>query len=81
MTYMYLLFADEEHSIEIKVVCHYIPEMAERTKTLDTAAIFTDMSKLGFLLVCNYTFTRKYVNNVGGSWIATFVNHFSINMT
>lgn len=78
---MYLLFADEEHSIEIKMICHYIPEMAERTKGLDIASVIKDMSKLGFLLVCNYTFTRKYVNNVGGSWIATFVNHYSINTT
>jgi len=51
--------------------------MAEKKK-LQSA--FTDISKFGDMLVCNYTFTRKYVNNVGGSWIATFVNHFSINV-
>ncbi|XP_012062273.1 PREDICTED: uncharacterized protein LOC105625253 [Atta cephalotes] len=68
---------DEDHSIQIKTIFHYIPGMAEKKK-LESA--FTDISKFGDMLVCNYTFTRKYVNNVGGSWIATFVNHFSINV-
>lgn len=30
-------------------------------------------------LVCNYTFTRKYINNIGGPWIATFVNHYTVS--
>ncbi|XP_011158660.1 uncharacterized protein LOC105195111 isoform X1 [Solenopsis invicta] len=71
---------DKEHSIEFKMICHYIPGMTEKKQMLERAN-FTDLSKLGNLLVCNYTFTRKYVNNIGGSWIATFVNHFSINLS
>ncbi|KAG5317006.1 MAIP1 protein, partial [Acromyrmex heyeri] len=51
-------------------------DMAERK----SAFTFADMSNFTKILVCNYTFTRKYVNNIGGSWIATFVNHYSINV-
>ncbi|XP_024890561.1 uncharacterized protein LOC112466609 [Temnothorax curvispinosus] len=67
---------DEEHSIEIKTICHYIPEKAKKQQRLQT---MTDILKLEDLVMCNYTFTRKYVNNIGGPWIATFVNHYSIN--
>ncbi|XP_012522763.1 uncharacterized protein LOC105828795 [Monomorium pharaonis] len=71
---------DEEHSIEFKMICHYFPtDMVER-KMLENLT-FKDFSKLESFLICNYTFTRKYVNNIGGSWIATFVNHFSGIMT
>ncbi|KAG5317424.1 MAIP1 protein, partial [Pseudoatta argentina] len=67
---------DKDHSVQIKIILHYIPGMAERK----SAFTFADMSKFTKILVCNYTFTRKYVNNIGGSWIATFVNHYSINV-
>lgn len=30
-------------------------------------------------IICNYTFIRKYVDNVGGPWIVTFVNHHSMS--
>jgi len=74
------LSSDEEHSIQIKMICHYIPGMAEKKKRLEEGSeMFANLSKLADLLVCNYTFTRKYVNNIGGPWIATFVNHYSIN--
>ncbi|XP_018376473.1 PREDICTED: uncharacterized protein LOC108769784 [Trachymyrmex cornetzi] len=69
---------DIYNSIQIKTIFHYIPGMGEKKK-LEPASTFTDISKFGDMLICNYIFTRKYVNNVGGSWIATFVNHYSIN--
>lgn len=75
----YLLFTGEEHSIQFKMICHYIPGLVEKKKKMWEETSFSDFSKLENLLVCNYTFTRKYVNNVGGSWIATFVNHYSSN--
>ncbi|XP_043252976.1 m-AAA protease-interacting protein 1, mitochondrial-like isoform X2 [Colletes gigas] len=31
----------------------------------------------GHSVACNYTFQRKYVNGVGGSWLITVVNHFT----
>lgn len=68
-----ILFAGEEHFIEIKMICHYIPNLAEKMR-------LQEIPKLTDLLVCNYTFTRKYVNNVGGSWIASFVNHYTTVM-
>ncbi|KAG5313435.1 MAIP1 protein, partial [Acromyrmex insinuator] len=70
---------DKDHSVQIKMILHYIPGMAER-KNRKSAFTFADMSKFTNILVCNYTFTRNYVNNIGGSWIATFVNHYSINV-
>lgn len=74
----YLLFTDEEHSIQFKMICHYIPGLAEKKKIWEEAP-FSNLSKFNYFLVCNYTFARKYVNNVGGPWIATFVNHYSDN--
>ncbi|KAL0134813.1 hypothetical protein PUN28_001527 [Cardiocondyla obscurior] len=70
----------EESYIEIKTICHYIPNKAEQKEILDSITSFSDLSKLKELLICNYVFTRKYVNNVGGPWIATFINHYSVNV-
>ncbi|KAL6259159.1 hypothetical protein P5V15_009080 [Pogonomyrmex californicus] len=67
----------EEHSIEVKAICQYIPGFGNEKKT-DMMSV-TQFFQRGKFLVCNYTFVRKYVNNVGGPWIATFVNHYSIN--
>lgn len=72
--YVYLLFVDKEHSIEIKIILHYIPA---KTRNKLKTATFIDRINPEKILICNYTFTRKYVNNVGGPWIATFVNHFT----
>lgn len=72
---------DEEHSIQIKLMCHYIPDYAEKKKKMevDSPRNVSFTSVLKDFLVCNYTFTRKYVNNIGGPWIATFINHYSVD--
>ncbi|XP_072756310.1 m-AAA protease-interacting protein 1, mitochondrial [Anoplolepis gracilipes] len=67
---------DEEHSIQITTSCHYIQGLAEKkSKIMSGVLDFTAMTKH---IVCNYTFTRKYVNNIGGPWIASFVNHYTM---
>lgn len=70
-----------EHSIEIATTCHYMPGLSEiRNKLLGEK--FQDLKKNSEsykFLACNYRFTRNYVNNVGGPWIATLVNHFSMS--
>ncbi|XP_020289930.1 uncharacterized protein LOC109857727 isoform X2 [Pseudomyrmex gracilis] len=67
----------DEHSIKVTITCHYIPGLAEKKEKLMSKG-FLDFSTPPDHLVCNYTFTRKYVNNVGGPWIATFVNHYTV---
>jgi len=80
---MDVFFADKEHSIEIKIILHYIPaKTRDKLKTTFKATFkptFKNITQImnSEFLVCNYTFTRKYVNNVGGPWIATFVNHYT----
>ncbi|XP_011864708.1 PREDICTED: uncharacterized protein LOC105560314 [Vollenhovia emeryi] len=69
-----IVVADKEHSIEIKTLCTYFP--AGRYKDLTKLSINTMLSAN---LFCNYTFIRKYVNNVGSPWIVTFVNHCTLN--
>lgn len=66
-----------EHSIEITTTVYYVPGI-HTTGKFDTtgAKLSAYVSSDSDFLVCNYTFTRKYVNNVGGPWIATFVNHY-----
>lgn len=77
---IYFLFTDEEHSIEMKVIYHHAPDFAEQVKSSGKMGAFILFpSTLRDSLICNYIFVRKYVNNVGGPWIATFVNHYSIN--
>ncbi|KAM0735614.1 m-AAA protease-interacting protein 1, mitochondrial [Formica fusca] len=67
----------EEHSIKITIICHYIQGLAEKKNKMMSGMVdFTTSTKH---LVCNYTFTRKYVNNIGGPWIATFVNHYTVS--
>ncbi|KAL6438086.1 hypothetical protein ACFW04_004375 [Cataglyphis niger] len=65
----------EEHSIKITIICHYIQGLAEKKNKMMTGMIDFTIAKH---LICNYTFTRKYVNNIGGPWIATFVNHYTM---
>lgn len=77
---MYLLFSDEEHLIEIKFICHYVPGINEKKKRGEETFSLFDLQTEG-LIVCNYTFTRKYLNNVGGPWLATFVNHYGVGLT
>lgn len=68
----------EEHSIKITTICHYIQGLAEKKNKMMMSGLidFTTSTKH---LVCNYTFTRKYINNIGGPWIATFVNHYTVS--
>ncbi|CAL1688792.1 unnamed protein product [Lasius platythorax] len=67
----------EEHSIKITIICHYVQGLAEkRNKIMGGVIDFTTSTEH---LVCNYTFIRKYVNNIGGPWIATFVNHYTVS--
>ncbi|XP_018405557.1 PREDICTED: uncharacterized protein C2orf47 homolog, mitochondrial-like [Cyphomyrmex costatus] len=70
---------NEDHSIQVKTIFHYVPGMIKKKKL--ESFTFTDISNVRDMLICNYTFTRKYINNIGGPWIATFVNHYSINVT
>ncbi|XP_014476753.1 PREDICTED: uncharacterized protein C2orf47, mitochondrial-like [Dinoponera quadriceps] len=67
-----------EHSIEITTTCHYIPGFGKAKKEKMFRTGFAELTEHAHL-VCNYTFTRKYVNNIGGPWIATLVNHFTLS--
>ncbi|XP_011144261.1 uncharacterized protein LOC105186022 [Harpegnathos saltator] len=70
--------SSSEHSIAVTTICHYSPNFDRRSYKTSTESFI----KVGLLtdhLVCNYTFTRKYVNNIGSSWIATLVNHFTMS--
>lgn len=66
-----------EHSISISTMCHYIPNFEGNKEKLMGMSV-TELSKEMVYIICTYTFVRKYVNNVGGTWIATFVNHYSL---
>ncbi|XP_032663925.1 m-AAA protease-interacting protein 1, mitochondrial isoform X2 [Odontomachus brunneus] len=66
-----------EHSIEIATMCHYMPSnIDKRSKTL--GPVYMEYALAANQLICNYKFIRKYVNNIGGPWIATFVNHYTV---
>lgn len=69
---------DNECSIKITIICHYIQGLVEK-KNKATMSGLIDFTTSTKHLVCNYTFTRKYVNNIGGPWIATFVNHYTVS--
>lgn len=67
----------EEHSIKITIICHYIQGLAEKKNKIMSGII--DFTTSTEHLVCNYTFIRKYVNNIGGPWIASLVNHYTVS--
>ncbi|EZA48956.1 hypothetical protein X777_12402 [Ooceraea biroi] len=66
----------DEHSIEISIICHYFPDLDVKQKPMNMS--MSELQKDITYVVCHYTFVRKYVNNVGGPWIVTFVNHYSV---
>lgn len=72
---VYFFLTGDEHSIEITTTCHYV-QGKKKDSPMNNIFIEFTLSKAN--LVCSYTFTRKYVNNVGGPWIATFVNHYTM---
>lgn len=59
------------------MIYHYLPGSYIAGMTQEDTVKDAFLTKKS--LICNYTFFRKYVNNVGDSWIATFVNHYSLN--
>ena len=74
---VYFFLTGDEHSIIITTTCHYVQGLGKKKESiLNNKFVEFTLSKTN--LVCNYIFTRKYVNNVGGPWISTFVNHYTI---
>lgn len=72
---LFFIVGDEDF-IEITIISHYIQGFKEKRRNMDTMNLLQLSSTRP--LVCNYKFARKYVNNIGGPWIATFVNHYSV---
>lgn len=80
MTYNFVLDT-EEQTVEISQLVFYMrePDTPENNAEQEYGSIdrFITQFQRAKCIACNYTFQRTYTNGIGGSWVATVVNHFS----
>ncbi|XP_076642036.1 uncharacterized protein LOC143352897 isoform X2 [Halictus rubicundus] len=73
--------SDCDYILEISQLGYYLPGLqdSQNSDNVERRMFITEngVEKLG-LMVFNYTFQRNYKNGIGGPWMATVVNHFSI---
>ncbi|XP_076276069.1 uncharacterized protein LOC143206995 isoform X2 [Lasioglossum baleicum] len=73
--------SDCDFILEISQLGYYLPSTpgSDESQNVEKRMFVTEngVERLG-LMVFNYTFQRNYKNGIGGPWIATVVNHFSI---
>lgn len=73
---------DNEYAIEVSKIVYY----TDVANTLEDDSqedqnIFEVITKNidpKPVIICNYTFERKYVNGIGTDWIITLANHFTL---
>ncbi|XP_076676103.1 m-AAA protease-interacting protein 1, mitochondrial isoform X1 [Andrena cerasifolii] len=74
----------EEQTVEISQLVFYVrePDKSESNMEQEIGSIdhFITQFQRAKCIACNYTFQRTYTNGIGGSWVATVVNHFSPNV-
>lgn len=73
--------SDCDFILEISQLGYYVPTMpgAEAPDDLNKRLFISNNGEVSLrMMVYNYTFQRNYKDGIGGPWIATVVNHFSI---